>query len=306
MTPLFRSRFIALCATLAVTLGAVGCSSTNSSDDGTLHVSASFYPIAWLSEQIGGDRVTVTSVTPTNVEPHDYELSPADVTALSKADLIVYVAGFQPSMDDAVDQLTGPSVAELSSVADLQKASSAAVEADGSTSESNLDPHFWLDPVRMQAVAAEIERSLAEQDPDNAATYEKNLGALQQRLTALDSAYETGLATCERDTIVTSHAAFSYMANRYGLTQVSISGIDPESEPSPADLAAVKKAVEETGTTTIFTESLVSPKTANALAAETGTETAVLDPMESQPQEDDYLAAMESNLSALRTALSCQ
>jgi zinc transport system substrate-binding protein len=269
-------------------------------------VSASFYPIAWLTEQIGGDKVTVSSVTPFNVEPHDYELSPADVTALSKADLIVYVAGFQPSMDDAVAQLGGPAVSELSEAADLQKASSAAAESDDSASEANLDPHFWLDPVRMQAVAEEIQRSLAEQDPDNAAYYQQNLATLQEKLSSLDSSYATGLANCERNTIVTSHAAFSYMADRYGLNQVSISGIDPESEPSPADLAAVKKAVEETGTTTIFTETLVSPKTAEALAAETGAQTAVLDPMESQPEKNDYLGAMTSNLDALRTALSCQ
>ena len=125
-------------------------------------------------------------------------------------------------------------------------------------------------------------------------------------LDGLDSSYKGGLAQCERKTFITSHSAFGYLADRYGLTQVSISGIDPESSPSAAEIAAAKKAVEDTGATTIFTEELVSPETAEAVAGETGATTAVLSPIESAPEESDYAGTMSKNLDELRTALACQ
>ena len=158
----------------------------------------------------------------------------------------------------------------------------------------------------MQAAAKAVEAALAQADPAHADDYAANLDTLNATLTDLNTSYSTGLGHCERTTFVTSHAAFGYLADRYGLTQASISGVDPESEPSPAELAAVKKVVESTGTTTIFTEELVSPETAQAVAAETGAQTRVLSPIESAPESGDYADAMRANLEELRTALSCQ
>lgn len=360
-------------AALILAAGLTACSALSGDDssgasggsgkDGTLTVSTSFYPIGYLVETIGGEHVSVTSVTPTNVEPHDYELSPKDVTALGQADIIAYVPGFQPSLDDAVAQVSGPTVVDLSEPADLvhhegveddhdhghgghdhgtegtestEEATEGAAEEghDHSTEEGHdhshdhsaegteeahdhsseeghdhsqeLDPHFWLDPERMSAVATAVEQSLSEADPEHAADYKKNLETLTADLGTLDTNYKDGLATCERTTFVTSHSAFGYLAERYGLTQASISGIDPEAEPSPAQVTEIKKIVEETGTTTIYTEELVSPKTAEALASETGTTTAVLNPIESQPSDGNYVDAMNTNLEALRTGLSCQ
>lgn len=158
----------------------------------------------------------------------------------------------------------------------------------------------------MVQAANAIEAALEKADPDNASAYQSRLSELVNTLKGIDEDYSSGLATCERTTFVTSHAAFGYLADRYHLTQVSVSGIDPDSEPSPAELAAVKQVVEETGTTTIFTEELVSAETAQALAAETGATTAVLSPMESRPEAGDYAAGMNANLEALRTALACK
>lgn len=304
-------------------LSLTACSTDSGGDaDGAagdaLSVAASFYPIQYLAQAIGGEHVNATSITPTNVEPHDYELAPKDITALSGMDLVAYVPGFQPSLDDALSEVSGPTVVDLSDAVDLTHHDGVehdhedGEEADGAegTEEDHdadaTDPHFWLDPVRMQAAAQAIETALAQADPDNTADYEANLAALTETLGGLDDDYSTGLAQCERTTFVTSHAAFGYLADRYGLTQASVSGIDPESEPSPAELAAVKKIVQETGTTTIFTEDLVSPKTAEALAAETGATTAVLNPIESAPASGDYADAMSTNLQELRTALSCE
>ena len=281
---------------------------------GALTVSTSFYPIQYLAQAIGGEHVAVTSVTPTNVEPHDFELSPKDVTALSASSLVLYVSGFQPSLDDALTQVSGPAVVDLAGSVDLvhhdgveeeheEGATEAAHDHDAAAA---LDPHFWLDPVRMQAAAKAVEAALAQADPAHADDYAANLDTLNATLTDLNTSYSTGLGHCERTTFVTSHAAFGYLADRYSLTQASISGVDPESEPSPAELAEVKKVVESTGTTTIFTEELVSPETAQAVAAETGAQTRVLSPIESAPEDGDYAGVMRTNLEELRTALSCQ
>ena len=305
---------IALTASLAA-CGESPAPSTSGGSGGTLKVSTSFYPVEYLAKTIGGDHVAVTSVTPTNVEPHDYELAPADVTALNSANVIAYVAGFQPSMDDAVAQASGPTIVELSGSVDLKhhegveeehEDGDAHTDAHASGAAKATDPHFWLDPTRMKSAATAIEAALAKADPDHASDYEANLATLTASLDGFDSSYKTGLGKCQRTTFVTSHAAFGYLAEAYGLTQVSISGVDPDSEPSPADLANVKKVVQETGTTTIFTEELVSPATAEAVASETGATTAVLSPIESAPESGDYASAMTTNLESLRTALSCQ
>ena len=299
----------------AAASGASGAAPTAAAS-GALTVSTSFYPIQYLAQAIGGEHVAVTSVTPTNVEPHDFELSPKDVTALSASSLVLYVSGFQPSLDDALAQVSGPAVVDLAGSVDLvhhdgveeeheEGATEAAHDHDHDPAAA-LDPHFWLDPVRMQAAAKAVEAALAQADPAHADDYAANLDTLNATLTDLNTSYSTGLGHCERTTFVTSHAAFGYLADRYSLTQASISGVDPESEPSPAELAEVKKVVESTGTTTIFTEELVSPETAQAVAAETGAQTRVLSPIESAPESGDYAGVMRTNLEELRTALSCQ
>ncbi len=294
---------------------------------GALSVSVSFYPIQYLTETIGGDHVSVTSLTPTNAEPHDYDLSGKEViSTLEGSSLVAYVSGFQPSLDKAVSQVNGPTVVDLSDKVDLRHHEGVEDEDEhgdeatgGATGEAgheghaghdhdagSLDPHFWLDPVRMKSAATAIEEALAAADPDNADDYKTNLDSLTSTLDGLDSSYQGGLTQCERKTFITSHAAFGYLADRYGLTQVSISGIDPESEPSAAEIAAAKKAVKDTGSTTIFTEELLSTEVADTVAGETGATTAVLSPIESAPEGADYAGAMSNNLEALRTALACK
>lgn len=308
-SPLQRRLAALGAASLALSLAACGTAATKGSDQ--LNVSASFYPIQYLVESIGGSHVQVTSVTPGDVEPHDYELSPKEVSALGKADVITYVKGFQSSLDDAVEKVSGPKVVDLSTSVNLVHHEGSGhthehADHDHEHEHAATDPHFWLDPQRMVLAGRSVAAALTQADPDHAADYEAGLTALTEQLNKLDTSYSTGLQTCQRRTIVTNHAAFGYLAERYNLSQTSISGVDPESEPSPADLVNVKKVVQETGTTTIFTEERVSEKTAKAVAQETGATTAVLSPLEVRPQAGDYPTTMESNLNALKTALGCQ
>lgn len=306
------ARLVLTASAVALPLGLTGCATTAAGDAG-LEVVASFYPLQYVAEQVGGDRATVGSLTPPGAEPHDVELSPRQVRTVGDADVVMTLSGFQPSVDEAVaarspqhlvDAALTPAVAEHMAPEDEE---GAAEEADDGHDHEAGDPHFWLDPTLLAAVATETAATFAEADPENADTYTANAETLVAELEDLDAAFTTGLAECDRTTVVTAHAAFGFLAERYGLEQVGISGIDPEAEPSPARLREVREVVAEHDVTTLFTETLLDPQVAEVLAADLGLETAVLDPVESQADEGtDYRGAMEQNLEALRSALGCR
>lgn len=304
---MFSSRRVATAlsgAALATPLVLAGCG-TGASDDGAVRVLASFYPLQMVAQEVGGDRVEVASLTPPGAEPHDVELSPAQVTSLGTARLVVYQSGFQPSVDDAVAQADPAHVVDAAVHADLEPDDGHADE-HGDDDGHALDPHFWLDPTRLAAVVDDVAAALSEVDPDGADAYATNAADLTQRLEDLDEEYAAGLATCERRVLVTSHGAFGYLAERYDLEQVGISGVDPETEPSPARLREVGEVVRDEGVTTIFFETLVSPKVAQTLADDLDVEAAVLDPLEGLTDDaQDYFTVAEANLEALRVALSC-
>ncbi|KQY25595.1 ABC transporter substrate-binding protein [Cellulomonas sp. Root485] len=305
-------RHLAVLAALPLVLtGCASASGTAGSADGAVQVMASFYPLQFVAEQVGGDRVSVQSMTPPGAEPHDVELSPAQVSRIDTADLVVYLSGFQAAVDDAIAQTSPAHVVDAASDTTLMSPAEEhhedETEAEHEEHEhGDLDPHFWLDPSRVPSVVQDVADTLTELDPDGAETFAANAAALTQRFEDLDAAYATGLAQCDSRTFVTTHEAFGYLADRYDLEQVGISGVDPEAEPSPARLAAVEKIVRDEGVTTIFFETLVSPKVAETLAADLGVDTAVLDPIEGLADPDaDYFSIAEANLAALRVALSC-
>ncbi|MBO9555239.1 metal ABC transporter substrate-binding protein [Cellulomonas sp.] len=291
-----------------------GCAQSAGSDDDTVHVLASFYPLQMIAEQVGGDRVTVDSLTPPGAEPHDVELSPAQVSRIDRADLVVYLSGFQAAVDEAIEQTSPERVVDVADVEDLltleqEGTESHADEIDHADEDSHdhgaLDPHFWLDPSRMPAAVDAVTDALSQADPENTDEYRANADALNARFDDLDQRYTEGLASCDTRTFVTSHEAFGYLAHRYDLHQVGISGLDPDAEPSPKRLAAVEDIVREEGVTTIFFEQLVSPKVARTLAADLGIDAAVLDPIEGVTGDADYFSIADDNLAALRVALSC-
>jgi zinc transport system substrate-binding protein len=283
-------------------------------------VMAAFYPLQWVTEQVGGTDVAITGLTKPGVEPHDLELTPRQVATLSQADLTVYIKGIQPAVDEAVEHNApdkgfdaAASVQTLPAAEEPHGHAGEAHEHEEGAAHSeeehahevSYDPHLWLDPSRLAAVATKLGDRLAAADPAHAKAYQDRAAATVTALTALDGELKKGLTSCDGHALVTSHAAFGYLASRYGLEQVGISGLDPDSEPSPARLAEVAKVAKQEKVTTIFTEALVSPKVAEVLASEVGAKTAVLDPLESKPAAGDYLSAMRGNLSILRTALGC-
>jgi len=254
---------------------------------------------------VGGDLVDVRNLTPPGVEPHDLELAPDDLEAVLSADLVLYVgAGFQPAVEDAVGQADG-TVVDV-----LDEADTLTLSQDGAGSGSAIDPHIWLDVKRFGGVVGLVAETLAGLDPGHAGAFRANAAAYEDELATLDAGFRDGLASCSSRLLVVSHAAFGYLADAYGLTQVPIAGISPEAEPDPARLAELKALVEREHVTTIFTEELASPKVAETLASEAGVTTAVLNPLEglTQAQLDagaDYGSVMRRNLETLRGALGC-
>ena len=335
-------RILAAACAAATALALSACTSTassgdNSSKDGKLTVMASFYPLQYLAEKIGGEHVSVTSLTPEGAEPHDLELSPKMVDSLSSADAVVYLAGFQSAVDEAIEQQAPKTVIDVSPAAELIEAGTdanhPAEEEEEATDEAqsgeteghnhdheghdheghehhhdmSADPHFWLDPTRMAHAATLVGDKLAEADSAHADVYKANAKTLAEELNTLSDTLVTKTSSCKVKTFVTAHTAFGYLADRTGLTQVGISGLDPESSPSPARLADIAQIAKEQGVTTIFTEALIDPKVAQTLADDLGITTAVLDPIESQTDASkDYAATMNSNIDALTKALDCQ
>jgi zinc transport system substrate-binding protein len=302
---------------LTVLLPLASCGGSTSGDRGgpgadgaQLKLVASFYPLQWATGQIVGSATQVGSLTKPGAEPHDLELTPQDVARVSDADLVVYLKGFQPAVDDAVAQQGGDHALDVSGPADLSLTYTPIEEGQQQPGEAGAtDPHFWLDPHRLAAATRSIATRLEALDPDNTARYQRNERALIAQLTALDRDFRTGLAACANPDLITSHNAFGYLAQRYHLTQVGITGLTPEEEPRASELAAVTRFVRAHHVRTIYYETLVSPAIAKTVAAETGARTEVLDPIEglsSASQGGDYLAIMRANLANLRSGQGCR
>lgn len=303
-SPLLRA--LSVFAT-AVTLGTVGCAGGASGDDGRVDVVAAFYPLQFVAERVGGDAVRVTSLAKPGAEPHDLELSPSQVGQVSEADVIIYLAGFQPQVDDAVTQEGGDRAFDVTDVIPLLDGTTGGHddEAERRRNQAGKDPHVWLDPTRLATVADRLAERLADVDPGHAADYTTRAAALRAELETLDREYQQGLGNCQRREIVVSHAAFGYLADRYGLEQISVAGLTPDDEPSAQRIADVVEQARAHGATTIFFESAVSPKVAETIAREIGVQTAVLDPIETRSSDDDYLSVMRANLATLKSALGC-
>lgn len=268
-------------------------------------VAASYYPLYDFAKNIGGEKTRVTNLTPPGIEPHDYEPSAKKLVEAQAADVFLYNGYFEHWADAFLRDYKHVSV-KASQGMRLQAI------ADEEHSEKKVpDPHFWLDLVLAQSVADNIRQGLSKADPANKAIYEHNAEVYKAKLATLHADFQRGLASCKSRTIVTSHAAFGYLAKRYDLRIVPLAGLSPEAEPSPAQLAELSRFVKSQNIRYIFFESLASPRLAQAIADETGAKTLVFDPIEGLSEKDqkqgkNYLNVQRQNLKSLRLALDCQ
>jgi zinc transport system substrate-binding protein len=283
-------------------------------------VVASFYPLYEFARQVAGDRAEVVSLVPPGAESHDWEPSARDVARVANAAVFVYNgAGFDAGAERLAKQATTKGIvveatAGLSLLSvDLpgHDAHDHGKKEHARKNEPVRDPHVWLDPTLARAQVDAIKAALARADSAHADHYTAKAAEYSAKLTALHERFAAGLAQCQRREIVVSHAAFAYLAQRYGLRQVPVMGIAPQSEPSPAQLAEVVRLVRRLKARVIFFETLVSSRLAETLAAEVGARTLVLNPVEGLTAEEEkagktYLDLMEANLANLRVALDCR
>jgi zinc transport system substrate-binding protein len=275
----------------ALVAGSTAACGVLPSSDGRPTAVVSFYPLQFITERIAGGHVRIVDLTAPGVEPHDLELKVRQVAEIDQADVVVYESRLQPAVDDAVAQNAKDHALDVAPKVDLQEG----------------NPHFWLDPLRLAQAAAAVEQRLASIDPEHAADYATNLATLDASLRDVDRAFTQGLQDCERHVIVTSHDAFGYWS-RYGVHSASIAGLSPDAEPSAAHLTQLRSLIEEDHITTVFSETLASPKMADVLSHDLGLATAVLDPIEgvAHGSSENYLSIMRTNLAALQRANGCK
>lgn len=287
----------------AVYAGILKHNANNSVPDKNLQVSASFYPLYFFSSQIGGVRADVHNITPAGSEPHDYDPTTRDIADIEKGNMLVLNGGVEAWGNKIKNNLTGTNVKVVVAGEGLL---SKQLRSEGMAK----DPHVWLDPELAKKEAGKITQGYIAIDPSNANFYKENQTVLDRKLDQLDSEYKAGLVNCQNRDIITSHAAFAYLAQRYGLRQIAISGLSPDEEPSGQKLAEVADFAKKNNVKYIFFESLVSPKLSETIANEIGAKTLVLDPIEGISDDnirrgENYFTIMRANLKNLQEALVC-
>lgn len=267
-------------------------------DEEKLMVSTSFYPLYFLTNEIGGQNIDLSIVIPAGAEAHDYEPSIKQLKEIEKTDLFIYNgAGFESWTDKLLETLL-----------DEDQTIEASEEIELIKIDKVADPHIWLDPTNMDSIAERIKERLIDLDEENKEEYEENYQQLSNKLKKIDKEYSQTLENKKRDTILVSHAAFGYMAERYGFNQISVLGINPEHEPSPGTIADIIEIAREENFNYIFLETLTSPKTVEVIAKEAGLETLILNPIggltkEEEKEGEDYISIMEKNLKNLKKSL---
>lgn len=268
-------------AALSAALLAGGCSSAGARGR---TVVASVYPLAFAAQRMAGPGWQVIDLTPPGTEAHDVELSLEDRAAIEDADFVLFLGdiGFQPQVERATDEADGLVVA----VWDRPPGTGGTV-----------DPHAWLDPVLFAGMVHRIGDDLGR--PGAASR-------LQAELARLDARYREGLATCRFHTLVVSHGAFGYLADRYGLRQVGLAGLEPEGEPTAAALERAAAVLSGTEAGAVFYEAgEEARRIADTVAADAGVPALPLSTLEAQPPSGDYLSVMRDNLDSLRRGLEC-
>ena len=277
-------------------------------------VTTSFYPLAEFSRQVGGEFVDVQSLTPTGVEPHDFEPAPGQIQTIYESNLFIFNGGgvdaWASDLAPSIEK-SGVKILEMSDVMTNLLPAIESEEEGADHEEELFDEHFWLSPKLAQREVEAIADALIVIDPIHATQYERNADSFIVELQKLDQEYKQGLEVCDIRVAVTSHAAFGYLAYDYDFQQLPLTGLSPDEEPSAGSLAKLSEIAKELGVKYVFFETLVNPELAQTLAREIGAQTLVFNPFEGLTEEEfnlgkSYLSIMRENLDNLRTAMLCQ
>ncbi|MCF6096186.1 metal ABC transporter substrate-binding protein [Thermovorax subterraneus] len=311
-----RKRLYSLLAILVAAIFLInGCTSKASrltpQEGGKIRIYTTIYPLYDFAVKIAGDRAYVEKIVPAGVEVHDFEPSPKLVAGIYEADVFIYLGGsIDPWAEKLAEQLLKEGVTVVKAGEGLLQEEFHDDEEDVTEGNGHhLDPHVWLDPLLAKTLAERIAGAMAAKDGKNEVYYRKNLEDLKKRLDDLDEKYRNSLLPAKKRDFVVNHAAFGYMARRYNLNQIAISGLSPQQEPSPKKLAELAKLCKERDIRYIMVEAASSSKLAEVLAKETGNKVLVLHPLENLTEEDikagkDYFSIMLENLENLKRALN--
>jgi zinc transport system substrate-binding protein len=303
---------VAVAAAIAVIvpLAVIASTPAETVDDSKVRVVASFFPLYDFARQVGGDRAEVTSMVPSGVEPHDWEPTIRQISDANSADLFIYNgAGFESWAQDIEAEFA----VDTSSGLELLDAEEEEHEGEEEEAEhGGTDPHIWLDPMLAKQQVEKIRAGFVQADPDNAQYYNDNAARFTAELDALDASIRSELSDCETQDFIAFHNAFSYFANRYGLTQHSVHGGLPEGEVPPQRLQEIVDLANELKIDTIYSEELVDPRLAEVIADEIPNgRVLVLSPIEGLEEEEEqaglgYIDKMEQNLANLKVGLKCK
>jgi zinc transport system substrate-binding protein len=302
-------KWVSLLLVMAIAAGCGGQASKSqqfAATGGKVKVAASFYPMYEMTRAIGGDHVDAVNLVPPGTEPHDWEPTAGDIKTLNSATLFVYNgAGLEHWVDKTLNSLDTKALVTVEASKGL-----GLVNTKDEQGTVALDPHVWLDPLSMVKEVEAVRDGLVKVDGAHKADYEANATAYIDKLKALDQEYAAGLKGCTKKDFFTSHAAFGYLAQRYGLIQHPMMGLAPDVEPQPKELAQIVKTAQEQHIKYIFFETLVSDKVSKTVAQEVGAQTLVLNPLEGLTPDEvkagkDYFSVMRDNLVNLKIALEC-
>lgn len=293
MKPLFL-------AAALVSLSAGGCADDSGTDDGKLTVAVAFYPIAEIARRVGGVGIEVNELVPPGDEPHEYEPTAQQFAHLEDADIVFYLGSdFQPNLEKAIDSLPD----SVRRVDLLQGITLLNID-------NGIDPHVWLNPRNMQLMVQTVTDVLGAELPEQASNFTSNAASYVAELEALDTELTIGLTDCAVPVLITTHEAFAYFAQAYGLTQLAIAGISPGDEPSAQSLEEIANLAAANGVTTVYFEENLPPDLARTVADEIGAATTSLGTAETLTQSqldagESYLSIMRANLRALHTGMGC-
>ena len=271
-----------------------------------IKIATSFYPLYFITSEIAKEKAAVVNLTPSGAEPHDFEPNTQNITNIYESRLlIINGSGFEPWVEKIEEDLRDKNVNILAVAKDLAR---SEIDEQGGMIK---DPHVWLDPILAKQIVIIIKEAIKLIDPENKSFYEENGMKLESKMDELDEAFDQGLSECRLKNIVTSHAAFGYLAKRYGLYQIAITGISPDEEPSAQDLADIADFAKNNSVKYIFFETLVNPRLAQTIADEIGAKTLVFNPLEGLTAEEksagsNYISIQKENLENLKTALDCK
>lgn len=314
--------FFTIFLVFSIFLTGCGKSPTTQEENNKLTVYTTVYPLQYFTEKIGGDYVKVETIYPPGADEHTFDPSQKDMIKLVDADLFFYIGlGLEGFVDKAKKTSKNGNVEMIATAEqislELEEEEKALIEEEEHEShdeshdghDHSIDPHVWLDPIYAQEIAASIKDALIKKVPENKGLFEQNYQEIVEELETLDQSFKNTIQTAKHKEIIVSHAAYGYWEKRYGLEQISVSGLSTTNEPSQKKLEQIISIAEQHNIKYIFFEQNVTSKLTEIIQKEVGAKPLILHNLAVLTTKDienkeTYFTIMDKNIKALKKALT--